>query len=146
MRIQEESWRARHFPLRDAVFKAHDECYYRYVTTSAMARVVQKRCKATQSHYSSLKCRLNDQIESFNSVCQKKLDLEVLQFNPEKRMEQVRMEEKRRVVLNGGKALDYVLMPRRFSREPSLMTGAGDEENYYKIPIIFDRLSKRQPR
>ena len=47
MRLQDEQWRKRHEPMRDIVFKEHDESYHRAVTTSAKARVAQKRCSAT---------------------------------------------------------------------------------------------------
>jgi len=36
------------------------------------------------------------------------------------------------------------LMPRRISREPSLLMGHGEEEKFYRVPLIFDRLSKKQ--
>ena len=83
-------------------------------------------------------------LEQLAQACQKKIEQEVEQFNSEVASEDIKKEEERRVNQNGGKPLDYVLMPRRISRKPSLLLGHGEEEKFYRVPLIFDRLSKKQ--
>ena len=89
MRLQEEQWRTRHEPVRDLVFKEHDESYHKAVITSAKARVAQKRCSATQSQYSDMKNEFDEGMEQFSSFCQNKLQKEVGQLNPEKRENEI---------------------------------------------------------
>lgn len=53
----------------------------------------------------------------------------------------MKAEEARRVARNGGKALNYFLVPRCYNRkrdEPS----KGDEQDYYVVPLIYGRLSQ----
>ena len=89
MRLQDEQWRKRHEPVRDIVFKEHDESYHRAVTTSAKARVAQKRCSAIQSLYSDMKNEFDEEMEQYSSFCQNKLQKEVGQLNPEKRTNEI---------------------------------------------------------
>ena len=67
-----------------------------------------------------MKNEFDEGMEQFSSFCQNKLQKEVGQLDPEKRTDEIQQEEQRRISLNGGKPLDYVLMPRRISREPSI--------------------------
>ena len=66
----------------------------------------------------------------------------MVQFSSSKRNEKMKAELAKRVKKNGGKALNYFLIPKAYN---SRKQGAdGDEDDYYVVPLIFDRLS--QPR
>jgi len=93
MRIQEEQWRTKHFPVRDIVFKDHDQSYHRAVTSAAKARVCQRRCIDTQSQYSNMKNDYKEGLEQLTQVCQKKIEKEVEQFNSEIASEDIKKEE-----------------------------------------------------
>ena len=57
------------------------------------------------------------------------------------RAEEIKKEIEKRVQKNGDKPLKYVLMPKSFKREAVSVKRKGDEDRYYRVPVLFDRLA-----
>ena len=62
------------------------------------------------------------------------------------RAEEIKKEIAKRVRKNGGRSLRYVLMPKSFKKESVSKKRDGDEERYYRVPKLFDRLSKGEAK
>lgn len=76
-----------------------------------------------------------------NKTCKEKFEYEVAQFDALERAKQIKEEEARRIRRNGGKPLNYFLVPRCYNRRKD-ENPKGDENDYYVVPLIFRRLSK----
>ena len=70
-------------------------------------------------------------------------EYEVAQFKAQDREDQIREEIAKRVSENGGKTLNYFLMPKSYSRRSEnsskIESSGGDE--FYVVPLVFGRLS-----
>ena len=51
-------------------------------------------------------------------------------------------EEERRIQKNGGKPLNYFLMPRSYKRGNGKLEKIDDDEGYYLVPLIYGRLAQ----
>ena len=80
-------------------------------------------------------------LNSMNQTCKERFDYEVAQFDASERAKQMKEEEARRVRRNGGKALNYFLVPKCYNRKRD-QSKKSDDEDYYIVPLIFGRLSK----
>ena len=48
----------------------------------------------------------------------------------------------KRVKKNGGKALNYFLVPKAFNSRKNYANQGDDEDDYYVVPLIFGRLAQ----
>jgi len=76
---------------------------------------------------------------------QRKFDKDVIQFCASKRNEKTKDELAKRLKKNGGKALNYFLIPKAYNSKKD-NTEDDSEDDYYVVPLIFDRLSKSKNR
>ena len=79
------------------------------------------------------------------SRLQEKFDKDVVQFSASKRNEKTKDELAKRLKKNGGKALNYFLIPKAYNKKKNNADHDSDDD-YYVVPLIFDRLSKSKKR
>ena len=56
------------------------------------------------------------EVDRVDAVCKQKFEYEVAQFDSKMRAEEIRKETEKRVRLNGGRSLSYILMPKSFKK------------------------------
>jgi hypothetical protein len=54
----------------------------------------------------------------------------------------MKVELEKRVRKNGGKALNYFLIPKAYNSKNRNADLGDDEDDYYVVPLIFGRLSQ----
>lgn len=77
-----------------------------------------------------------------NRLCKTKYDYEVAQFDKIEREKKAKIEEAIRVKANGGKPLNYFLVPKCYDKNRNKKTKNESDSDYYVVPLIYDRLSK----
>lgn len=145
MRLQEEEWLAQHIPIRDAVFKEHEETFTLASASSKAALEEIGKCDETRTQYSGMKDNFSSRVEQMNLAHQEKFDKDVIQFCASKRNEKTKDELAKRLKKNGGKALNYFLIPKAYNAKKFNADDDSDDD-YYVVPLIFDRLSKSKKR
>ena len=145
MRQQEEDWLEQHIPIRDAVFKEHEETFELASASSKAALDEMEKCNKTKAQYAGMKDDFSSRVEQMDRHMQDKFDTDVVQFCASKRKEKTKDELAKRLKKNGGKALNYFLIPKAYNSRKANADG-DSEDDYYVVPLIFDRLSKSKNR
>ena len=105
-----------------------------------------EKCDETKTQYSGMKEDFSSRVEQMNLAHQEKFDKDVIQFCASKRNEKTKDELAKRLKKNGGKALNYFLIPKAYNAKKVNAAGDDSDDDYYVVPLIFDRLSKSKKR
>lgn len=62
------------------------------------------------------------------------------QFDAQERAKKTKEEEDKRIKRNGGKPLNYFLVPKSYNRRRDQLEKGNDD--YYTVPLVYGRLSK----
>lgn len=81
-----------------------------------------------------MKDRFMEEVEAMNKEMTQKYEEEAGQFNAKEREREIEEENASLISRNGGRNLDYFLMPKSYKK-------SGDsKEKHYRVPLVFGRL------
>ena len=78
MRQQEEDWLSVHIPIRDAVFKEHEETFELASASSKAALEELEKCDETTTKYYEMKDDFTERVAAMNRVHQEKFNKDVI--------------------------------------------------------------------